>query len=225
MTSDSNRRKFLGTAAGAAAFTIVPRHVLGGPNTVPPSDKITLAYVGVGTQGLREMMNLLPVPELQIVAVCDPNRDAVGYRDWDKNSLTNNIRRTIGKADWKPGGENAIPGGREAAKNIIETYYAGQRAKDNFKSVTAYADVRELLEKEKDLNSVKIMTPDHLHGVLSMAAIKRGKHVLCHKPISNRLLEGKKVIEMARNSKVITHLIPWDSNGSMDTVMAWINAG
>ena len=29
MTSESNRRKFLGTAAGAAAFTLVPRHALG----------------------------------------------------------------------------------------------------------------------------------------------------------------------------------------------------
>ena len=38
-------------------------------------------------------------------------------------------------------------------------------------------------------------------------------------------VEGKEVIEMARKSKVITHLIPWDSNGSMDTVMKWINAG
>jgi len=69
------------------------------------------------------------------------------------------------------------------------------------------------------------MTPDHLHGILCMAAIKRGKHVLVHKPLSNRLIEGKKVIETAKNSKVITHLIPWDSNGSMDTVIAWINAG
>jgi hypothetical protein len=49
---------------------------------------------------------------------------------------------------------------------------------------------------------------------------------LVHKPISNRLAEGKSVIELARNNpKVITHLIPWDSNGSMDQVMDWINAG
>jgi hypothetical protein len=46
-----------------------------------------------------------------------------------------------------------------------------------------------------------------------------------HKPLSNRLVEGKKVIEMARKSKVITHLIPWDSNGPMDKVMSWINGG
>jgi hypothetical protein len=39
------------------------------------------------------------------------------------------------------------------------------------------------------------------------------------------LTEGIKVIDMSRSSKVITHLIPWDSNGSMETVMAWINGG
>src|SRR5690348_7557136 len=82
MTSDPNRRRFLGAAAGAAAFTIVPRHAIGGPNYVPPSDKVTLAYIGTGTQGLREMLNLLAAPEIRIVAVCDPNRDAVGYRDF-----------------------------------------------------------------------------------------------------------------------------------------------
>ena len=43
MSPNSNRRKFLGTAAGVASFTIVPRHVLGGPGVVPPSDKITLS--------------------------------------------------------------------------------------------------------------------------------------------------------------------------------------
>ena len=74
MASDSNRRKFLGTAAGVAAFTIVPRHVLGGPGMVAPSDKITLAHIGTGTEGLREMLPLLAAPEIQIVAVCDPNK-------------------------------------------------------------------------------------------------------------------------------------------------------
>ena len=103
MPSDQNRRKFLATAAGAAAFTIVPRHVLGGPSYIPPSDKITLAHIGVGTEGLREMLSLLPIPEIQIVAVCDPNKDAVGYRDWSANGLRDDIRRALKKPDWKAG--------------------------------------------------------------------------------------------------------------------------
>src|SRR5580698_9733492 len=127
MTYEQNRRKFLGTAAATAAFTIVPRHVLGGPSVVAPSDKIRLAYIGTGTQGLREMMWLLPIPDIQIVAVCDPNQHPVGYRDWSKSGLVNEIRRTLGKPDWTVSG-GGIPGGRDVARNIVETYYANQRS-------------------------------------------------------------------------------------------------
>jgi predicted dehydrogenase len=203
-----DRRKFVSMAAtAAAAFTIVPRHVLG-KGYIPPSDKITLAYIGTGTQGIRELLPLLQVQQIQVTAVCDPNKNAVGYRDWGINYLKGEIRKTLNNNSWEPGGDNTIPGGRENGKSIVDGYYANVHADWKYNACTAYEDVRELLEKEKDLDAVKIMTPDHLHGVLAMAAIKRGKHVLCHKPISNRLLEGKKVIEMARNSKVITHLIP-----------------
>ncbi len=224
--SSMNRRKFVEmTASAAVAFTIVPRHVLGGKNFIAPSDKITLAYIGMGTQGIRELLPLLAVPEIQVTAVCDPVKEAVGYKDWGKDWMKNDIRKTIKNPSWESGGDNMIPGGRDNGKSIVDTYYANVRPDDKFKGCTAYADARELLAKEKDLDAVKIMTPDHLHGILCMAAIKKGKHVLVHKPIANRLVEGKKVIDMARKSKVITHLIPWDSNGSMDTVMKWINAG
>jgi hypothetical protein len=225
MTTDQNRRKFLGTAAATAAFTIVPRHVLGGPGVVAPSDKITLAYIGVGTQGLREMLPLLGVPDIQIISVCDPNQHAVGYRDWSKNGILNSIRRTLGDSNWSAGGEDVIPGGRDTAKNIVETYYANKRSADKFKGCSSYADFRELLDKEKDLNAVKIMTPDHLHAVISIAAMKQGKHVIVHKPIANRLKEAKLVIDTARATGVATHFVPWDSNGSMEQVLAWIKDG
>ena len=223
-TSPMSRRKFVElTATAAAGFTIVPRHVLG-KGFIAPSDKITLAYIGTGTQGTRELLPMLTVPQIQVVAVCDPNQYAIGYRDWDTDDLKNEIRKTINNPNWQPGGDNTIPGGRENGKSIVDGFYSNQKDK-NYKGCIAYEDARELLEKEKDIDAVKIMTPDHLHGVLAIAAIKKGKHVLMHKPISNRLIEGKKVIETARNSKVITHLVPWDSNGSMEAVMAWINAG
>jgi len=215
----------MGAAAGAAAFTIVPRHVLGGPGIVPPSDKITLACVGVGTQGLREMLPLLPAPDIQIVSVCDPSKDAVGYRDWSANGILNSIRKTLGKPDWKAGAEGEIPGGRDVAKDIVETYYAGQRAADKFKGVSSYADFRELLDKEKDLNAVKVMTPDHLHGLICIAAMKKGKHVMVHKPLANRLKEARLAIDTARSTGVATHFLPWDANGSMEQVMAWIRDG
>lgn len=224
--STLNRRKFIGGLASAAvSFSIVPRHVVGGSNFIPPSDKITLAYIGLGTQGLREMIPLLSTPQIQLVAVCDPNKYAIGYKDWGPEWLKNEVRAKIKKSDWQPGGDNIIPGGRENGKEIIDTYYQSVRGTDKFKSVNAYADFRELFEKEKDFDAVKIMTPDHLHGLIAMAALKRGKHVTMHKPVSNRLLEGKSVVELAKKTNATTHLIAWDSNGSMEAIMKWINEG
>jgi hypothetical protein len=47
-----NRRRFLNTAAAAAAAcTLVPRHVLGGPRFVAPSEKVNIAIIGAGGQG------------------------------------------------------------------------------------------------------------------------------------------------------------------------------
>jgi hypothetical protein len=218
MSNHSNRRKFLGTAAGTAAFTILPRRLLARSGEVPPSDKITLAYIGTGTQGLRELLPLLAAPEIRVVSVCDPCKHALGYRDWARDSLLREIRRALNKPDWRTGTEGTIPGGRDAAQNIVDTFYDSQ-------GCTAYADYRELLDKEKDLNAVKIMTPDHLHGMAAIAAMKRGKHVIMHKPIANRLLEADRVIETARTTGVATHFMPWDTNGSMDQVLAWIRNG
>ena len=228
IASALNRRKFVkAMAASALAFTVVPRHVLGGSGFVAPSDTINLAYIGLGTQGIRELLPLLQNTQFRVVAVCDPGKDAVGYRDWGKDWLRNEVRKTIQKPDWEPGGDNSsIPGGRDNGKSIVETFYANVHPELKFKSCAAYSDFRELFDKEKNIDAVKIMTPDHLHGVISAAAIRRNKHVLVHKPLANRLIEGTKVIDLSKkNQKVITHLIPWDSNGSMETVMSWINAG
>ena len=223
-SSEINRRKFLANAAAATAFTIVPRHVLGGPQFVAPSDKITLAYIGVGTQGIRELMELLPSPDVQVVAVCDPNTDSNNYVDWSKNWLRTTIRKFINKPNWREGADG-IPGGREVGREIVESYYADKTPSGTYKGCAAYADFRELLDKQKDLNGVKIMTPDHLHATIAIAAMNKGKHVMMHKPIGNRLYEASKVIETARTTKVATHFIPWDSNGSMDLIMAWIKDG
>src|SRR2546425_4062642 len=93
-----SRRKFL-LAGGAAttAFTIVPRHVLGGPGFVAPSEKITVAYIGCGTQGPREMPAMLAMPEIQILAVCDPVKEGHDYVDWSKDGLRAEVASAIGK--------------------------------------------------------------------------------------------------------------------------------
>ncbi len=101
MAESTSRRKFLASGA-VGAFTIVPRHVLGAP-FVPPSEKTTLAHIGMGTQGFRELGSLLADPKIQIVAVCDPNKESSDYVDWGQHSVRNAIRRMLDKPNWREG--------------------------------------------------------------------------------------------------------------------------
>lgn len=222
--SNINRRTFIGGVSTAAlGLTIVPSNVLGGKH-IAPSDKINVAYIGLGTQGLRQLPDIIQLPEVQITAVCDPQRKAINYYDWGPTGLRDKIRKLIGNPNWNTGENNTIPGGLDNGKEIVEAYYKKETGTKY--NCQAYTDFRELFEKEKDLDAVQVMTPDHLHGIISAAALKRNIAVSIHKPLSNRLLEGKKVVDLAFKSDATTHLLPWDSNGEdMPKVMEWINSG
>src|SRR5208282_5881861 len=110
------------------------------------------------------------------------------YLDWSSDGLRASMAKAMGKPDWRRG-RSDVPGGRDVAKELVETFYAGQRSSEKFSGCHTYADFRELLDQEKDVNAVKIMTPDHLHATISIAAMKSGKHVMMHKPVANRLHE------------------------------------
>jgi predicted dehydrogenase len=219
-----SRRKFMLASGAAAAFSIVPRHVLGGPGFVPPSEKVTLAYIGCGTQGLREMVDMLAIPEIQIVAVCDPVKDGQHYLDWSADGLRDTIAKAMGKPDWRRG-MSGVPGGRDVAKELVETFYAKQRSSEKFNGCATHADFRELLHQGKDINAVKIMTPDHLHATISIAAMRSGKHVLMHKPLANRVQEARWVVETARTTGVATHFLAANEGADIRTIKNWIDDG
>ena len=63
-----SRRNFMGSAAAAAAFTIVPRHVIGGTGYKSPSDKLNIAGIGAGGMGAS---NIKACRNENIVALCD----------------------------------------------------------------------------------------------------------------------------------------------------------
>ncbi|MBK9316820.1 MAG: hypothetical protein IPM55_21625 [Acidobacteria bacterium] len=96
-----SRRGLLPAAVSAATFTIVPRRVLGGRGFTPPSDKITLAVIGLGRQGMAVMMNLLQLPEIQVVSVCDVNQGSKEYAEYSPNAMLTMARQLLG-----PGFEN-----------------------------------------------------------------------------------------------------------------------
>ena len=218
------RRAFLASAAATSAFTIVPREVLGGPGRVAPSDKIALGHIGMGTQSFSELGGLLAEPAIQIVAVCDPNADSNDYVEWSKNSIRGRIREYLGDPSWREGA-SGCPGGREVGRLVVETWYAKRRGGETYRGCAAYSDFRELLEKEKDLDAVKVMTPDHLHATVAIRAMERGKHVVMHKPIANRLREGRLVLETARRTKVATHLLAYGSGTGNGRIVERIREG
>ena len=151
-----SRRDFLGGAAAVAAFTIVPRNVLGGPRHIPPSEKLNIAGIGVGGQGSGDIGS---VSSENIIALCD--------------------------VDWK------------RAAGTFRRYPKARQ----------YHDFRRMLDKEdKNIDAVIVATPDHMHAVASVAAIKRGKHVYCEKPLTHSVYEARKVAEAARKYKVATQM-------------------
>ena len=62
------RRTFIRGAASVAAFTIVPRHVLGGPGNTPPSEKLNIAFIGIGGKGFDNVRTCM---HENVVALCD----------------------------------------------------------------------------------------------------------------------------------------------------------
>lgn len=76
-----------------------------------------------------------------------------------------------------------------------------------FPNAKRYRDFREMLDKEeKNIDAVVVATPDHNHAVASMAAIKRGKHVYCEKPLTRTVFEARAIAKAAREAKVATQM-------------------
>src|SRR5262245_42497219 len=214
-----SRREFTAAAASAAAFTSVPRHVLGGAGFTPPSDKINLAVIGLGRQGMAVMMDLLQLPEIQVICVCDVNQGSKEYAEYNSNAMLTAARRLLGTGfenwgeDWASPGTVQLTksfstslgiGGREPAKRLVEAYYSSRNGSESYRGCAAYVDFRELLEKQSDLDAVYVATPDHWHAPISIAAMRKGKHVLCQKPMAHSIGEARSMAAVARETKRAT---------------------
>ena len=216
----ASRRQFLSQATAAAiGLSIVPRRVLGGPAYVAPSDKVNIAFIGVGSQGMRVMLHFLREPDVQGVAVCDPNKSGAGHPQWDTHEFCNSVRQLLGVDsgwDWLSPDDpiqlthslrvTSGVAGREPAQKIVEAYYGAQRRSGGYRGCSTYADFRELLEKQKDLDAVVVCTTDNLHAAVSTAAMKKGKHVFCQKPLTHTIYEARRMAEVARETGVATQI-------------------
>ena len=84
--------------------------------------------------------------------------------------------------------------------------YAGYRDRAKKKvedlggnSPETYIDYKQLLA-DKTIDAVFIMTPEHLHHVMAMDAIKAGKHIYLEKPIGHTIEEGAEIVKASEAS-------------------------
>ena len=155
-STDRTRRAFLAANAAAFSFLVVPRHVLGGPGYLAPSERVNVAGIGAGGMGGGDISTHAK-NGANIVALCDVDANAGAFRAFPK------------------------------AKR--------------------YVDFRELIDKEaKNIDAVTVGTPDHIHAVASMAAIKAGKHVYCQKPLTHTLHECRELTKAAKAAGSMTQM-------------------
>jgi len=88
----------------------------------------------------------------------------------------------------------------------VDDAYA-KRTYDRFADAKRYRDYRELFEKEGDkIDAVYCGTPDHTHAVITLPALKKGKHFLCVKPLTRTIHEERVLAKAARKAKVATQV-------------------
>ena len=194
------RRELLKGAAVASLFHIVPRHALGGPNFIAPSDKINVALVGAGGRGRQVLKGLMQEADVRVVAVADPA---------ESFSLQKFYYKDVG--------------GREPTRELVEQHY--RQSEPNFKCST-YENFEEMLSSEKDLDAIVCGTPDHLHAYVTLKSLQAGKHVYCEKPLTHNLWEARTVAEMAKKSGLATQMgNQGHSTDGMRETCEWIWAG
>ena len=109
------------------------------------------------------------------------------------------------------GGQGAADLENLAGENIVALCDVdSQRAAGTFKKFPGakqFQDFRRMFDAmEKEIDAVLVATPDHMHSVAAMHAIKRGKHVYCEKPLAHSIYEVRELVRAAREHKVITQL-------------------
>ncbi|HPF51636.1 MAG TPA: Gfo/Idh/MocA family oxidoreductase [Draconibacterium sp.] len=229
-----SRRNFIGTtAATAAGFMIVPRHVLGGVGYKAPSDMVNIAGIGIGSQGGGDIQNFA-TPDV-------PIQRRMGFSGM-------RMQRYAGIQPQRGG----FPGGqrRSGVANSDSPVQMGAAAEDkSFKHANIYAlcdvdhdyaghimagypkakkyhDFREMIDNEKEIDAVLIGTPDHTHAVIAAYAMRAGKHVFVEKPMAKTIHEVRFLRDLAKETGVVSQMGNQGHNieGTMQTV-EWIQSG
>lgn len=102
----------------------------------------------------------------------------------------------------------------------------GLRLQEQFGKAARYADFREMLDKQKNIEGVVIATPDHTHAVITNAAMLAGKHVYVQKPLTYSVHEARVLRATAQKTGVVTQMgNQGHSRDDARLINEWIQAG
>lgn len=214
-----SRRNFLGTTAtAAAAFTVIPRSVLGGRGYTAPSDMIHVAGIGVGSQGGGDIQQIcspdVPIERPQRNSNGTPlTKEQIAEREARRAAMMER-RRAQGRE--RQNTDEIVQMGAAREGNVIklaniyalcdvDPNYAGHVFK-GYPKAKNYSDWREMLDKEKSIDAVVIGTPDHTHAPIAAAFMRAGKHVYVEKPLAKTIYECRKLAEIAKETGVVSQM-------------------
>jgi len=218
------RRNFLKTMGAAAAFTIVPRKVLGN-GFMAPSDTVNLAAIGVGSQGGGDIQNIM-TPEVPIDRKNQTR--TISYSMGRYAGITRPVQRRATDSIVQTGGaeRQVLHHANIYAIADVDWGYAGHILAA-YPSAKKYHDWRELLEKDRNnIDAVLIATPDHNHALIAGHFMKAGKAVFVEKPMAKTIEECRYLAKLAKETGVVTQMGNQGHNveGTYQT-QEWIKAG
>lgn len=105
-----------------------------------------------------------------------------------------------------------------------------ERAANSFKrcpDAKQYQDYRKMFDELGDqIDAVTVSTPDHMHFPIAMAAIERGKHVFCEKPLTHSIWEARQMRLAATAKGVQTQMgNHGHANEGTRLMREWVQAG
>jgi hypothetical protein len=170
-SSRFTRRAFVrGAAAALAAPLVLASRTLGLGGT-PPSERVTMGFIGIGGQGGGHLTGgawtylpggYLGRDDVQVLAACDVARSR-----------------------------------RDRARDRCNEHYAQRDGKGSANVCTGYVDFRDVLARD-DVQAVLIATPIHWHAIQSVMAARAGKDVYCEKPTAVTVAEARAVRDAVR---------------------------
>jgi predicted dehydrogenase len=196
----TSRRSFLKGSAAAATGVTLGAPAMGAPafqRKLGANDRIRTGFIGVGNRGTQLLHGFMEEADVDVAALCDVYKP---FLERDDSKVDKEYLQSLGGYLRKMGEKFEHP-------------------------VDKYEDFRRLLER-KDIDAVVIATPDHWHAIQAIMACNAGKDVYVEKPLSQTVVEGRKMVEAAkRNNSIVQVGLHRRSSDSYKKVAELIQGG